>query len=380
MKSEKIMIDPSKCDNSGQTSGASDYIACGVLDNEPEVQEFSRKIRAKAVGILQRSQIIENEQRRKKKEIASREQVELRDFEAEKRRCEEIISKELDEINQENRETLKRREELNRDQQEFLERRERGLQERKLKERDFEAKIRKEWESMNASIDANRNLQLQNAMARRKRQEIAATKLEELRRSEEESLSNQAARASTELELGRSMLESLKDADEAVVGSLRNLREQAKYRSELDHCRNLKKVANDERKNRDLEVDRLYKEACEREEVKRRENDVMKRNIGLKIGKCLRDQIEANDGEKRKLRNAEMKADIILIENQNKKDECIENAKKQMLSEFQAWKTCLKLPPGSEKLTNKATHQIQVPKPISCTQHWTTVSSGLVAD
>lgn len=119
-------------------------------------------------------------------------------------------------------------------------------------------------------------------------QEIAATKLEELRRSEEESLSNQAARASTELELGRSMLESLKEADETVVGSLRNLREQAKYRSELDHCRNLKKVANDERKNRDLEMDRLYKEACEREEVKRRENDAMKRNIGLKIGKCLR--------------------------------------------------------------------------------------------
>lgn len=33
------------------------------------MQEFSRKIRAKAVGILQRSQIIENEQRRKKKEV-----------------------------------------------------------------------------------------------------------------------------------------------------------------------------------------------------------------------------------------------------------------------------------------------------------------------
>ncbi|KAM3183789.1 hypothetical protein ACTXT7_009675 [Hymenolepis weldensis] len=309
---------------------------------------------------------------KQKHTIASREQVELRDFEAEKRRCEEIISKELDEINQENKETLKRREELNRDQREFLKRRERGLQERKLKERDFEAKIQEEWESMNASIDANRNLQLQNAMAQRKRQEIAATKLEELRRSEEDSLSNQAARASTELELGRSTLESLKEVDETVVGSLRNLQEQEKYRSELDYCQKLKKFANDERKNRDLEMDRLYKEACEREEVKRREDDVMKRNIGLKIGKCLRDQIEANDGEKRKLRNAEMELDAILVENQNKKDECIENTKQQMLSEFQAWKTCLKLPPGSEKLTNKAIHQIQVPKPISCTQHWTT--------
>ncbi|KAM3183788.1 hypothetical protein ACTXT7_009674 [Hymenolepis weldensis] len=69
LKSEKIMIDPSKCDNSGQSSGASDYMACRILDNEPELQEFSRQIRAKAVGILQRSQIIENEQRRKKKEL-----------------------------------------------------------------------------------------------------------------------------------------------------------------------------------------------------------------------------------------------------------------------------------------------------------------------
>nr|CDS30750.2 hypothetical transcript [Hymenolepis microstoma] len=305
------------------------------------------------------------------KSITSQEQIKLRDFEAERRHCEEIIAKELDEINQENEEACKRKEELNRDQQEFLKRRERELQDRKLRERDFEAKKQEEWENMNASIDANRNLQLQNVMAQRKKQEIAAKNLEELRRLDEQSLSYQAAKASTELELGRSMLESLKEFDEPVKGTLRTLQEQTKYRCELDHFRNLKKVVDENRKTCDMEMDRLYLEACEKEEAKRRENAEMKRNTGLEIGKYLRDQIEAHDGEKRKVRNAEMESDRIFIEDQDRKEKCIEKAKQQMLSEFQAWKTSLASTPGLENPTNKTTHQIHVPRPINCTR-WTT--------
>ncbi|VDO02187.1 unnamed protein product [Rodentolepis nana] len=188
----------------------------------------------------------------------------------------------------ENEKALKRKEELSRDQQEFLKRHERELQDRKLRERDLEAKKQEEWENMNTSMDANRNRQLQNVMAQSKRQEIAAKHLEELRRLEEESLSIQAAKASTELELGRSMLESLKEFDESVTGSLQTLQEQAKYRCELDHFRNLKKIVEENRKACDMEMDRLYMEACAKDDVKRNENAEMKRNTGLEIGKYLR--------------------------------------------------------------------------------------------
>uniref|UniRef100_A0A0R3TFU6 RAB6-interacting golgin n=1 Tax=Rodentolepis nana TaxID=102285 RepID=A0A0R3TFU6_RODNA len=143
LKCEKAKTNPSKCVNSGQSSCGTDHLSCRVPEDESEIQDFSRKIRGQAFGILQRSQIIENEQRRKKKEldekeqdlcwieelkakdrememneylaeltkkkalyddiakqIASQEQTTLRDFEAEKRHCEEIIANELDEINQ----------------------------------------------------------------------------------------------------------------------------------------------------------------------------------------------------------------------------------------------------------------------------------------
>nr|CUU97903.1 hypothetical transcript [Hymenolepis microstoma] len=68
LQNEKIKTDPTKCVNSEQSSRGSDYMPCRVLDDESEMQDFCRKIRGQAIGILQRSQIIENEQRRKKKE------------------------------------------------------------------------------------------------------------------------------------------------------------------------------------------------------------------------------------------------------------------------------------------------------------------------
>nr|CUU97902.1 hypothetical transcript [Hymenolepis microstoma] len=74
LQNEKIKTDPTKCVNSEQSSRGSDYMPCRVLDDESEMQDFCRKIRGQAIGILQRSQIIENEQRRKKKEMDEKEQ------------------------------------------------------------------------------------------------------------------------------------------------------------------------------------------------------------------------------------------------------------------------------------------------------------------
>ncbi|KAM7537664.1 hypothetical protein Aperf_G00000078653 [Anoplocephala perfoliata] len=56
----------SKYINNKHLGNVTDSLTVGALDDEPEMCDFARRIRAEATGILQRFQIIQNEERRKK--------------------------------------------------------------------------------------------------------------------------------------------------------------------------------------------------------------------------------------------------------------------------------------------------------------------------
>lgn len=84
------------------------------------------------------------------------------------------------------------------------------------------------------------------------------------------------------------MLESTEEADEETTRFMLTNEQQAKYRKELDCIVGFKEAAIQEKKDYEEKLDRCYMAACEKQELKRRQNDELRRAIGLEIGKCLR--------------------------------------------------------------------------------------------
>ncbi|KAM7532607.1 hypothetical protein Aperf_G00000131425 [Anoplocephala perfoliata] len=305
--------------------------------------------------------------------IASKPPTECIDYKADKKRCEEIIAKELAEIKREKEAAVQRKEELKQALSATLARHEKEIQERKRVERDFELKKHREMETLNASTDANRCFWAKTVDARRKRQEFAAENLAELRRAEEESLSKQAARASAEVEFARSVLESTEEADGRTSEFMRINEQQAKYREELDLIAGLREAAFKEKKGYEEELDRCYMEACEKQELKRRQIDELRRSVSLETGKCLRSQIGVRQGELQRLREAELESDSSLLKKQSERNKCIEKAKKKLLSDFEAWKISLIPPPVADKSENTKLCQDRIQKPQNCSCGWTSV-------
>uniref|UniRef100_A0A915ESM7 Trichohyalin-plectin-homology domain-containing protein n=1 Tax=Echinococcus canadensis TaxID=519352 RepID=A0A915ESM7_9CEST len=302
-----------------------------LLDDDPRLKEFARRIRSKAVGLIQRAQIIENKQRREKRAMEIKEQekcwleeytakncdMELKErlteinkkkdfregiikqiathpskdctnFEAEKERCEEVLAKELAEIKAEKEATFHRKEALKRSTLEELSRRKKELSDRKQDELDFEMKKLLEQEALNVAIDAGRDTWSKNVEANRRRQELAALKLVEMQHAAESSLSKQAAKASSEIEIGRAILVSAQEADEVFNEPKQRAIQQRDYCNQLDRVLELKKMAIKEEKDREKELDRIYLEACKQEETKLKNEDEFQRDVGLEMGKCLR--------------------------------------------------------------------------------------------
>ncbi|CDS39842.1 conserved hypothetical protein [Echinococcus multilocularis] len=384
-----------------------------LLDDDPRLKEFARRIRSKAMSLIQRAQIIENQQRRENQAMEIKEQekcwleeytaknceMELKErlkeinkkkdfregiikqisthpskdctnFEAEKKRCEEVLAKELAEIKAEKEATFHQKEALKRSTLEELSRRKKELSDRKQDELEFEMKKLLEQEALNVAIDAGRDTWSKNVEANRRRQELAALKLVEMQHAAESSLSKQAAKASSEIEIGRAILVSAQEADEVLNETKQRAKQQRDYCNELDRVLELKKMAIKEEKDREKELDRIYLEACKQEETKLKNEDKFQRTVGLQMGKCLRDQIEAREDETRKSREREREAERMLVAQQRDWDGRVEAAKEKLLADFAAWKNSLTpiwqsgTPTGSEVLG------CQPQPPGHCTSTW----------
>ncbi|KAL5104390.1 hypothetical protein TcWFU_000602 [Taenia crassiceps] len=412
------------------------------LDDDPEVKDFARRIRSKVTGLIQHAQIIENEQRRKKhgmetkeqekcwleeytarncemelkehladinkkkdfregiiKQIATQPSRDCTNFELERKRCEEVLAKELAEIKAEREASLHRREEIKRSTLEELARRKKETFNRRQEELEFERKKLLEQEALNAATDARRNPWLKTVEVNRRRQasvtlasfssstfsglpqspslptqELAALKLEEVLRADESSLPKQAAKASSEIGLGLAILDSVQEADEVFAEPGQRVK-QRDYYNELDYVLGLRKMAIKKEKDREKESDLAYVEACKEKEAKMRREDELQRAVSLEIGKCLRDQIAAKENEARKHREEEHEANQKLAAEQRDWISRVEAAKAKLMDEFVAWRSTITSPSRWRKPTGLEDLGCQSHLPRHCPSGWKSASA-----
>ncbi|VDM27335.1 unnamed protein product [Hydatigera taeniaeformis] len=171
---------------------------------------------------------------------------------------------------------------------EEIDRRKKEMLSRRQEEIQFEAKKLLEQEALDVVLDSRRNPWIKSVEANRKRQELAALKLIEMRNAEEDSLLKRAAKASTEIRIGRAILESAQEADQEFIDLGQRAKQQCDYRSDLDCVLGLKKNAIKEERDREKELDRMYLEACKQEEAKLRKENDFQRAVGLEFGQYLR--------------------------------------------------------------------------------------------
>ncbi|VDD79597.1 unnamed protein product [Mesocestoides corti] len=311
------------------------------------------------------------------KQVASDPTLQCSDFEAERKRCEEVVAKELADIKAEKEAAWRRKQELKASNLETLARRQKETSERRQSELDFEKNKLKESDALFEAQDALRKRPYKVVKELCKKQaspklsvEVAATNLVEVLCAEENGLANRATKASQEARIGREILLSVQEADEIFNEPVQRTKEQLDYRTSLNRIREFKEAMARDEKERQRQADLHYLAASEREEATLKKRDEFRRLAGLEVGKCLREQISAKEREIRLQRQSDIEADKKRDAERQKHDDAVEAEKQKLLTAFEAWRSNFSLFPASETVEDLR-QKIQCRKDLA-TSHWIT--------
>ncbi|VDK72897.1 unnamed protein product [Dibothriocephalus latus] len=297
-----------------------------LRQNDPELMKFARAVRSRAVGIMQRSQAIATELKRKMKKaeedrierewmdalIASeqerecqeriakykvkqefakcvhdqlRDKMTLRcgDFQKEKHRCETVVAKELAELQAEKDLALKRKLELRDIFLAELERRRQARKDANKGEHEFILKKQQEMQEIEDFKDYKKDnymfetrstsrLSLVSALTPLSTKSCvlsyqvrAADQLVALKAAHDEELHSRAEKAAEQMAIDKTVLHSSMERDDIFREPFERLEREA-----------------------DAESTRVYLEACDRQNELYKHRDELRRQNGLDTGECLR--------------------------------------------------------------------------------------------